>query len=99
MPDPGWRWGWVDSGEVLGEGGVGEGGGEWALSLRRCEAAPECGMSVLRVSFCFLQFSVELPSSLRVLGNVHSTCVWIKNFQKSCFFFLTAFAFHFYLSF
>ena len=42
-------------------------------SLRGCDAAPECGMLVLRALFDFLQFSVELPSSLRVLGNVHST--------------------------
>ena len=42
MPNPAWRCGW-DSGEGLG--------GEWALSLRQCDAAPECGISVSRAFF------------------------------------------------
>ena len=65
MPDPAWRCVLADSGE-----GLGRRLGAFPPSVRRFF---EFGVSVLRVLFEFLQFSVELRSSLRVLGNVHST--------------------------
>ena len=64
MVDPAWRCGWVDSDEGLE--------GERARSLRPCDAAIECVLSVLRALF-FLLSSVQLPSPLRVVGHLHST--------------------------
>ena len=66
MPDPAWRCVWV--------GGLGRGSGEdngpipsVGTTLPPC--AP-CRFS--RAPVEFLQFLIELPSSLRVMGNAHS---------------------------
>ena len=54
---------------------------EWAFSLRRCHAALECGMSVFKSSFFFVQFSVEL----RLATSVHNACSARSFPLVSCF--------------